>query len=292
VTGGDRLTRPGSTDHVEVDLGFGAGLTDRGRSHRRNEDALHLEAIEGIGVIAVVCDGVSLSQAPDVAARAAAGTAGATLAAGLRRGGMAPAELAQDAVRAAQRAVADTAHSTGGELGPPSCTLVLGVYVDGEVAVSWVGDSRAYWVSGGVAVQLTSDNSWAWEQIQSGRMTEDETRGHPRSQQITAWLGADAPDLDAQIVTFRPHGTGRLVLCSDGLWGWLPSPDELARLVGSPPLEPDLLAQARRLVALALAAGGHDDITVVLVDVGAGGPGDAPARPNDTNASLRGRAER
>jgi len=268
MSSSERLPRLGSGDHLEVDLGFAAGVTDRGVTHRRNEDALHLEGVDGIGIAGVVCDGVSMSNAPDLAARAGAAAAGQALVDGLRQGGLRLDGLVLDALRVAQRAVAAVADSTRSDLAPPSCTLVSGVCAHGEVAVSWVGDSRAYWVTGGVAVQLTTDNSWAWEQVESGRMTEHEAGGHPQGQQITAWLGVDAPHLAAQIVTFRPHGAGRLVLCSDGLWGWLPSLEHLARLVGDPLLNPDLLARARQLVDLAVARGGGDDITVAIINVG------------------------
>ena len=57
--------------HVEVDLMTAAAVTDRGLVHHRNEDAFHLEALDG-GTVVAVCDGVSASTAPDVAAHVAA----------------------------------------------------------------------------------------------------------------------------------------------------------------------------------------------------------------------------
>ena len=68
-------------DHREIEVGTAAGVTDRGRVHRRNEDALSLQCVADT-VIAVVCDGVSSSVAADSASRVAADVAGRVLASG------------------------------------------------------------------------------------------------------------------------------------------------------------------------------------------------------------------
>ncbi len=154
---------------------------------------------------------------------------------------------------------------------------MLGVCADGEVAVAWVGDSRAYWVGPDGVTQLTSDNSWASQQVDAGVMSEREAGAHPRGQQITAWLGVDAPGLSPQIVTFRPSVPGRLVLCSDGLWGHVALPRHLERLLGAGAGDVDLLASARHLVDLALTAGGPDNITVAILDAPEPVPGRATA---------------
>ena len=274
----ERPARAAAPDRAETDLGVGAAVTDRGLVHHRNEDAVHLDRVDEQGLVAVVCDGVSLSQAADQAARAGASAAGRRLVEGLRRGDRPIADLAADALDAAQRAVSDVARSPGSSLDPPSCTLVLGVCAGGEVAVAWVGDSRAYWVGVDGVTQLTSDNSWASQQVDAGVMSEREAGAHPRGQQITAWLGVDAPGMTPQILTFRPSGPGRLVLCSDGLWGQVDLPRHLQRLLGAGAGEVDLLASARHLVDLALTAGGRDNITVAILDAPAAGPPDATHR--------------
>ncbi len=105
-------------DRVETDLVAAVAVTDRGLVHHRNEDAVHLDLVDEVGLVAVVCDGVSLSQAPDQAARAGAAAAGRHLAEGLRRGDRPVAELAADALGAAQRAVSEVGHSPGEQAGP------------------------------------------------------------------------------------------------------------------------------------------------------------------------------
>ena len=257
-------------DHLEIDLGVCAAITDRGLLHRRNEDAVHLEAIAGVGVVAVVCDGVSASHAPNLAARYAAEAAGRVLAEGLRVDADSMVAESVEALDAAQRAVDKVERPPSGSQDPPSCTLVSAVCARGEIVVAWVGDSRAYWVSGGDVRQLTNDNSWAREQVAAGLMTQARAEADPRAHQITRWVGGDAPPLPPQVVALRPRTGGRLVLCTDGMWGHLSSPDGLARLLDDESAERGLLALARHLVDAALAGGGHDNITVAIVDVRVG----------------------
>jgi PPM family protein phosphatase len=257
-------------DHLEIDLGVTAAVTDRGRLHRRNEDAVHLEAIAGVGVVAVVCDGVSASHAPNLAARYAAEAAGRALAEALRTGADSMVAESVDALDAAQRAVEKVERPPSRGEDPPACTLVSGVCARGEIVVAWVGDSRAYWVSGGTVRQLTTDNSWAHEQVAAGAMTQRQADADPRAHQITRWVGGDAPPLPPQVVALRPQSAGRLVLCTDGMWGLLSSPDDLVALLDDQSADHGLLAVARHLVDAALAGGGHDNITVAIVDVHVG----------------------
>ena len=95
-------------DHIELDLGLVAGVTDRGLRHRRNEDAMVLATAQVPGgpvVVAVVCDGVSSADRPDEASLAAAQAAGDVLLAAAR-GGEDMAAASAAAVRAAQLALA------------------------------------------------------------------------------------------------------------------------------------------------------------------------------------------
>ncbi|MGH8932777.1 MAG: hypothetical protein ACRDZO_19695 [Egibacteraceae bacterium] len=84
--------QPGPRDHVEIDLGVAAGVSDRGRRHYRNEDALALRVLDGDHgermpvLIAVVCDGVSSAERPDDASEAAARAGADVLVAALLDG--------------------------------------------------------------------------------------------------------------------------------------------------------------------------------------------------------------
>src|SRR5215469_10473344 len=114
---------PSGRDHVQIDLGALAGVTDRGRRHGRNEDAMALAVTQtprGPAALAVVCDGVSTSHRPDDASIAAAETALRVLTAEMRTGTSA-AEALKSATQAAQKAVHDMA---GGSANAPATTIV------------------------------------------------------------------------------------------------------------------------------------------------------------------------
>lgn len=262
------------TDRVETDLGTLAGVSDRGRVHARNEDAMalgrHTAAEPAPALAAVVCDGVSTVRSPELASQAAVEAALDVLL-----GATAPAQRrTRDAVAAAARAVA-----TLGEPGTrdaPSCTFVSALVErpDGErptITVGWVGDSRAYWLAGAGAAEparlLTVDHSWAVGMVAAGVLDETTAMADARAHAITRWLGADG-EPEPDVMTWAPAGPGVLLLCSDGLWNYLPGAAELAA-VALPAIEPGAgpLDAATALTTLALDAGGRDNITVVVIPV-------------------------
>lgn len=259
---------PGHPDpaRTEVDLAAAAAVSDQGRVHHRNEDAFHLELV-GEDVVIVLCDGISTSLRADAAARCAATKAGAVLADALRENAPDLEHATLDAVLAAQRAVRELPVAAGLELADPSCTLVSAVCRQGELVIGAVGDSRAYWIAAGDARLLTVDDSWATEQVAGGLLTAKEAAADPRAHAITRWVGTDGPDDPPEIVVLRPDKPGRLVLCSDGLWNYAPGAGELAALLDELPTAASAVAVARSLTDVALARGGHDNITVAVVDV-------------------------
>ncbi len=251
-------------DHVEADgLAVAAAVSDRGLRHRRNEDAMWL-AVRGSDVDVVVCDGVSASFDPDIASQAAAETAGKVLAGPADD----PAAHVSAAVIAAADAVAALADSGDPRraLSNPACTIVTACRRGDTIGYAWVGDSRAYWVPDeGDARQLTEDDSWARHAIELG--TDPQVAwAAPDAHAITAWLGADAGVVRPHTGTLVPDGPGVVVLCTDGLWNYLPETASFADVVriavrgNSSPL-----AAARALVSFAVDAGGSDNITVALI---------------------------
>ena len=245
---------------IEIDLAVAAAVSDQGHMRCRNEDAFHLERFNG-GVVAVVCDGVGTSESADVAARCAAGVASAVLLASARSGSVTPAAASADAVHAAQTSVCALAVE-----GDPSCTLVSALVRADDFVIASVGDSRAYWIAPNDARQLTVDDSWADEQLAAG-LDAEQAAADPRARSITRWIGADAPDGGSQLATVEPDVPGRLVLCTDGLWNYVPGPAELAQLVDGVGAGARATAVAHALADIALSRGGHDNITVAVVDV-------------------------
>ena len=247
---------PAPRDHQELELDVAAGVTDKGKRHNRNEDAMAVFQGDGF-VAAVVCDGVSTSVDPDKASQAAADAACAVLA----------AEPDLDAAHdAARQAVLATEYEPHAQLGPPSCTFLAAHVTNQTITLASLGDCRAYWVAEGTATQLTVDDSWAEMAIASGSMSPTEAYAHPNAHVITRWLADDAdPEWRPHIVPFDVPGPGRLLLVSDGLWNYTLEPARLVAAMGEQPA--GRLEQARRLVTYANDAGGSDNITVVVVDL-------------------------
>jgi serine/threonine protein phosphatase PrpC len=279
---------PSSRDHTELDLGMLAGVTDRGLRHHRNEDAMALATAEtdtGPAAVAVVCDGVSSSQRPDEASLAAAQAAVRVLLAGVRTGGDLT-EASQDAVSAAQQAVAGL-KAEPGALDPPSATFVSAVVTHEAATLCWLGDSRAYWLGdtpGPAAKRLTNDDSLAGEMVAAGLVSEEDAMALPQAHVVTGWVGADSGGTAPHVATFEPPGPGVLLLCSDGLWNYQPEAAKLAELA-LPQALTDPLGAAQALVRFAIDAGGADNVTVILAPLpltAAPPAGSAPSAPPDS----------
>src|ERR1700678_4328917 len=265
------INNPSPRDHTEVDLGPAAGVSDRGLRHHRNEDAMALTAEQspnGPMVAAVVCDGVSSSSRPDEASLAAVQAALPVLGAAVQAGeDLARASL--DSVTAAREPVA----ALQGPAGDTSATTFVSVVASGyEVTLCWLGDSRAYWLAQpeSESRQLTMDDSVAGGMVAAGLADQATAMASPHAHVLTRWLGgeaadlADDPDRAPHVERFSPPGLGVLMVCSDGLWNYLPEAADLAPLP-MPEALPDPHGAAVHLVQFAIDAGGADNITVVLI---------------------------
>jgi serine/threonine protein phosphatase PrpC len=258
---------PVGRDHVELDIGPVAGVSDRGLRHSRNEDAMAMAFAalpDGHGpvAVAVVCDGVSSAPRANEASLAGARAAIRVLLKGARTGED-HQELSVSAAHAAGRALTPLA----GQDGNPAATYTAAIVTPEEVTVSWLGDSRVYWLSAGTPAEskiLTRDDSLAEEVVAAGLATMEQAMEMPQAHVITRWLGADMPDPDPHVERFTPPGPGVIMLCSDGLWNYRPGASDLAGMA-MPAAETEPLTAAADLTKFAVDSGGVDNITVVLV---------------------------
>jgi serine/threonine protein phosphatase PrpC len=244
------------------------GISDRGLRHHRNEDYLACATVDGRNTyILVVCDGVSSSQQPDLAAKAAAEAACMTLTASLETSDINLEEAMKIAVASALTSVCAIPYTTGADADLPSTTIVAAIVQDRTATIGWLGDSRAYWISPNGSRQLTKDDSWLNDVVASGQMTEMEARKSDKAHAITRWLGADAiDDSEPSLLNFDIPGSGYLLLCTDGLWNYAPEPAQICELV-KPESDADAVSVARDLVEFARRSGGHDNITVGLLSI-------------------------
>jgi serine/threonine protein phosphatase PrpC len=276
--------KPAVTERVEYDLVSVAAVTDRGRRRHRNEDAVAILA-KGGHRAAVVADGVASTANPDRAARAACEAALRVLEPALGSGNRDDADVVEERLVAAfaeaQGAVASVPdHEPDGNDLSPSTTLVAAWVSPDRAIVASVGDSRAYWIAGsGVGSRLlTVDDSWAQERIAEGA---DPTTAYadPDANTITRWLGADAESTEPKLTTFDVTEPGWLVVCSDGMWNYFDTVEDLFPLVEAAS-GTNALGVARALTEAALQAGGRDNITVAVVpvpDVNDGTDAEAPS---------------
>ncbi len=166
----------------------------------------------------------------------------------------------------------DAAHRAAGELlFGAGTTAVAAVLVDDVAEPYWLvanlGDSRAYlWSAGRSAgselAQITVDHSLVQELVDAGTIAAGDAASHPDRHIVTRALGGPVrhePDL----FTIPAEDSGRMLLCSDGVSGML-AHDDIARILGE---HENPVIAAEQLVAAALAAGGSDNATAVVMDV-------------------------
>jgi serine/threonine protein phosphatase PrpC len=131
--------------------------------------------------------------------------------------------------------------------------------------VANVGDSRTYLYRPGRGLaQLTRDHSTVTQLVEMGAITRDEIYTHPQRNEIYRSLGA-APSVEVDVFRETLQDGDALLLCSDGLWEMVPDEQQLAHVLSSSWASADSMAE--RLVQLALAGGGRDNIGLVVVQV-------------------------
>jgi protein phosphatase len=255
--------------------------TDTGRQRRGNEDSAFAQA-----PVFVVADGMGGAQAGEVASQMAV----ETFEAGLPEEGT-PEQRLAEVVRKANRRIHDLSLAEHEHHGMGT-TLTAAYLDEGYVAIAHVGDSRAYLFRDGQLSRLTQDHSLVEELRQRGKLTEEEAAEHPQRSIITRALGPE-PDVQVDTSSQAVRSGDVLLLCSDGLTSMI-SEQQIGQILAS---APNLRAAGDRLIDSANAAGGKDNITVVLFRVEEVGDGavDQPtmigAPAGSAGASHAGTAE-
>lgn len=253
-----------------------SAVTDTGRRRLSNEDAFVCAP-----PLFAVADGMGGAQAGELASRLAA-AALEERTAGLRGEEAVNALVQRANDRVFRRSVSDPAATGMGT----TVTVVLVDEQAGTASIGHVGDSRAYRIRSNRLEQLTDDHSLVAELVRSGRLTQEEADQHPHRSVITRVLGTDeAVEVDTHTIAMEPGDL--FLICSDGLSAMVPN-DTIQRLVAG--ADGDLDAAAEALVAAANAAGGEDNVTVLLVAVEEGEPeydvAATPAAPGDRDEPL------
>ncbi|RKR73811.1 PP2C family protein-serine/threonine phosphatase [Frondihabitans australicus] len=242
--------RLGDASSVVLDW---AGATDVGLRRAHNEDSFVARS-----PLFVVADGMGGHSAGDVASDAVVRRLDESAT-----GDFFDTESLEEALRLATDDIEVAA--VGTELGVG--TTVTGAILTREGDSAYftifnVGDSRVYMLDSGLLSQVTVDHSVVQEMVAAGMLHPDDAENHPDSNVITKAIGFGAePSPDYWRVPARAGL--RLLICSDGLTKELPTAAIAAGLAE----HADTEEAATALVAAAVAAGGRDNVTAVVVDV-------------------------
>jgi serine/threonine protein phosphatase PrpC len=255
--------------------------TDTGRQRKGNEDSSFARP-----PVFVVADGMGGAQAGEVASQIAV----EAFEQGLPSTGT-PEQRLTDIVQEANRRIHEVSRVEHERAGMGT-TLTAAYLDDRHVAIAHVGDSRAYLFRNGTLKRLTRDHSLVGELVRQGKLTEEQAEEHPQRSIITRALGPE-PDVEVDTWTYPASAGDVLLLCSDGLTSMIPE-ERITEILAT---APSLAAAGDQLIAAANAAGGRDNITVVLFRLEEVGADDAVDQPTaitpktaDTSATRAGAA--
>ncbi len=228
-------------------------LTDVGLLRTNNEDTIFSNPELGLWLVA---DGMGGHEAGEVASAITQRTIARTIKSG--------ATLEQ-AILDAHNRILRAADSGEGKHGMGSTVVALQAN-ERSYHVAWVGDSRGYLYSPSKApklIRLTKDHSYVQTLFDSGVISQEEMDHHPDKNIITQCLGStELVDIKVDSVadTWKPGE--RLVLCSDGLSDSV-SEETIVKLLSN---NTSVESAAKALMHAALASGGKDNISIVVVD--------------------------
>jgi len=211
------------------------------------------------GSVYLVCDGMGGHNAGQIASELAAKQ---FLHAYYHLGGAAQ-EAARHAILQAHHYIAEMASKIPSRYGMGT-TLTALILKQDEGILAHVGDSRCYRLREGVFEQLSRDHTLVARLVEQGIITPEQARYHPQRNVIRQAVGVADPSepLEPDIETFALQAGDLYLLCSDGLTDMVDDAEIEAILRDEPPTR-----AAWRLVDRALANGGRDNITVVLVQI-------------------------
>ena len=233
-----------------------SGITDIGKSREENQDTLLIDEMAGLFIVA---DGMGGMEQGALAAQFAV----QEIAEQLKRsvaapggGRVATTELLRQTLESVsgrlRKAVGDAAGST----------VVLAKVYGRKAYVANLGDSSAYLFRQGSLTKLSRDQSLAGLMVEMGKITPEQARKHPMRHRLAAYLGMEGA-VTVHINEIDLKSDDRILLCTDGLTGMVED-EAIAEILAK---EHNTADAAKRLVAAANEAGGHDNVTVVLLDV-------------------------
>lgn len=236
-------------------------ITDPGKVRSSNQDAFFAGELIPDAAFAIVCDGMGGANAGNVASE----TAVKVITDYILRSYRAKMDsfdiekMLKNAIVSANIDVYDMSLKDA-TLSGMGTTVVAALIHNDEVVIAHVGDSRAYLIDDSLQ-QLTRDHSVVQSLVESGKITPEDAKVHPRKNVITRALGAEENVVvDSMQLVLKEGQT--LLLCTDGLTGYAES-DEIFNIFKT--TDAELVPE--KLVELAINGGGGDNITAVTLSL-------------------------
>ncbi len=251
-----------------------AGDTNVGKVRTTNEDAMVVDPVRGLYV---VLDGMGGANAGDVASQTARDAIREFVV--LRRLTTDPRALLEAAIQHASATVWTAAQQERERHGMGTTVVACLVVDPTRAIVAHVGDSRAYLLRNGRVQLLTRDHTIVEELVDRGLLSAEEAERHPYKNVLSRNLGAK-PETKVDVVDVELRPGDRLMLCSDGLYGYA-SAEAIQYVLGSGDAPEHV---ARDLVDLALRGGGGDNVTTIVIE--APQPPQSPTQLVRTNGAV------
>lgn len=265
-------------DHNEDNFALCSDLSQKQWSFSRDE----LVTLSDKGAVMVVADGMGGTNAGEVASDIAQKSVKEAFDAldKIPASQKEREQLLRQMVINAHKAVVDH-QSENLDTAGMGTTLVIAWVIDHLVHVSWSGDSRCYVFDPGTPLYpFSEDHSIVWDLVKQGDLTPEEARTHPNSNIISQSLGDPKSTPKPGVKSRSLYKGNKVLVCSDGLNGMLSDEEMDAYMQKEQPVS----QTCKELVEAANAAGGHDNITCLLLEVNEGHA--APAEmPGATNSS-------
>lgn len=265
---------PAERSHLRVAAKSHPGMSGKNNEDRYAVSAYRLSEDNPLpALMCVVSDGIGGHRAGEVAAQTAVEAISHEVAAS---DGSQPLHTLKEAILSANQAIAAAAESDSSKQGM-GATCACCWIIDDRLYTANIGDSRIYLVRGGAIRQISTDHTWVQEAIEAGILSPEQGRNHPNAHVLRRHLGskqpvepefrlrlsdAETPEQAKANQGLRLNASDQLVLCSDGLTD-LVNDDEILSELKSKPQDQALDV----LIALANERGGHDNITVISIQV-------------------------
>ena len=237
---------------------FFAGKTDVGLRRQNNEDVF---LVSPEFDFCLAADGMGGAAAGEVASEIFAQTALSVFSINPNRSEKDTLYRVQKAYHTANEKILEHVSSHPDHKGM-GCTAELLAFFEDHFILGHIGDSRTYWLRNGELEQLTEDHTLVQQQFQEGLISEDEIRNHPMRHVIFRAVGI-REELTIDVLKGKTRPADLFLLCSDGLCDMVED-EQIHEILCT---DTDINHKTENLIESAKAAGGIDNITVVLVAI-------------------------